>query len=66
MSGPGPGWADGTGRDEVGESIVRLIEARQPRHGTAVVGDDHLLTGPDAAQVAAEVVLQVPDTDLDA
>jgi len=42
-----------------------MIEGRQPSHGTPAVGDDHLFAFLDATQVPAEVVLEIPYSDLD-
>ena len=42
-----------------------MIDRREPRNGSAAVGDDHVLAALHSTQVAAQVVLQLPDTDLD-
>ena len=45
--------------------VSRSIDGHQARNGLTSIGHDDLPTVPDTAEIATEVVLELPNADLD-
>lgn len=57
------GRTDDPGRYKVGEPVVGRVDRRQSGNRPTAIGHDDLVAVPDAIDVSAQSVLEIPDPD---
>ena len=56
--------ANNSGRDELGETVIGLVEGRESGDGASAIGDDDFFSRTHPFDVLAEAVLEFADPDL--